>query len=80
MVASAQFGEQLPIVFPAGRGGPLATYDPALAEIPLARFVEIGREIVAQLRAVDDHAQVNVDIERQVQHLALHNRPAPPSK
>jgi PmbA protein len=74
VVASARFGEQLPIAFPgAAAAAPLVTYDPALAEIPLTRFVEIGREIVAQLRAVDDHAQVNVDIERDVQRMALHN-------
>ncbi len=74
VLASAQFGERLPIVFPAALSAePLATEDPALSEIPLSRFVEIGREIVEQLRAADANAQVSVDIERQVQHTALYN-------
>jgi PmbA protein len=74
LLASAQYGEEVPITFPAATPGPqVETYDPALADVPIKHLVEIGREIVATLLDVDEDAQVYVDIERGVFQSSLHN-------
>ncbi|HHX64453.1 MAG TPA: TldD/PmbA family protein [Chloroflexi bacterium] len=74
LLDSARYGDRIPIVFPAPAPGPeVETYDPGLIDVPIARFVEIGREIIAALRKVDPDAQVNVDIRRSVDRSALRN-------
>jgi len=66
-LASAQFGDRIPIVFPPSAPAPqVTTYDPDLPQVPIGRFVEIGREIVETLREADEGVQVYVDIERGV--------------
>jgi len=74
LLASAQYGDQVPIVFPApAPGAKVVTYDPSLAGIPLAHLVEIGREIIGRILEVDAKAKVNVDIERSVGSSRLRN-------
>lgn len=74
LLASARYGDEVPIVFPEKAPGPeVETYDPALAQVPMSRFVEIGREVVDALRSVDPDAKVDVDIERSVGRFSLNN-------
>ena len=74
LLASAQFGDEIDITFPKMQPAPqVEVYDPELENVPLDRFVEIGREIVAKLRGVDENAQINVEIERTVARSALRN-------
>ena len=74
LLASARYGDEVPIVFPAPVLGPqVKVYDPALAEVPISRFVEIGREIVSALREADADARINIDIERGVSPSSLQN-------
>ncbi len=73
-LASAQFGDRVPITFPPPAPAPqVTTYDPNLAQVPIYRFVEIGREIVQTLREADKDTQVYVDIERGVFTSTLRN-------
>lgn len=74
LLDSARYGDRIPVTFPAPAPGPaVETYDPTLAEVPIARLVEIGREIIAALREADPDTQVNVDIERSVDLSTLRN-------
>ncbi len=74
LVASAHFGEPLDLHFPAAAAGPdVTTFDPRLAEVPIARFVEIGRAVVARLTKADADAKVDVDINRTTARTHLQN-------
>ena len=74
LVASARFGEPLDLRFPAAAPGPeVTTYDPDLAEVPIARFVEIGREVVARLTEADADAKIDVGIQRSTARTHLRN-------
>ena len=74
LLASARFGDAIDITLPGPQAAPeVVSYDPTLAEVPIDRFVEIGREIVDALRSVDDAAQVSVEIERTVAQSTLRN-------
>lgn len=74
VLASARYGDEVPIVFPPARPGPpVDVHDPDLVDVPISRFVEIGREIVAALRAVDEDGKVGVEIERSVDWSSLRN-------
>jgi PmbA protein len=74
LLASAQYGDEVPIALPAPAAGPaVETYDPALAEVPLERLVDIGREIIAHILEVDGAAQVYVSLERSIGRSMLRN-------
>lgn len=74
VLASSRFGEPVALHFPgATKGVDVTTYDAHLTEIPLERFVEIGEEAIARLLESDADAQVNVSIERGVEHMWLYN-------
>ncbi len=74
LLISARYGDQVPIKLPGPAAGPaVETYDAALAEVPLDRFVAIGRELVDLLREADPDAVINVGIERGIGHASLSN-------
>lgn len=74
LLASARYGDHVPLVLPAASPAPeVEVYDAGLAEVPIARFVKIGREIIAALREVDEDAHVYVNIERTVGKATLCN-------
>ena len=74
LLASARYGDELAIDFPASAEGPeVVSYDPTVADVPVDRFVEIGREIIAALRAVDEDAHIGVSIERATGTSTLRN-------
>lgn len=74
LLASAQYGDEVPISFPSAAPGPdVVTYDPALAEVPFSRLVDIGQEIIALLLEADSDAKIGVDIERGLAQWSLCN-------
>jgi len=74
LLASAQYADKVPISFPSATPGPeVTTYDPALADVPFSRLVEIGREIIATLLEADTDAKIGVDIERGLTQWSLCN-------
>ncbi len=71
---SARYGEEVPLCFPEPQLGPqVQVYDARLAEMPIARLVELGQEIIALIREKDEDAMVNVRLERRVQRMAVRN-------
>jgi PmbA protein len=74
LLASAQYGDEVPVSFPSASTGPqVTTYDPTLGDVPFSRLVEIGREIIAALLEADADAKIGVDIERGLTQWLLCN-------
>jgi PmbA protein len=72
---SAAYGDEVPIVFPAPQSAPdVATYDQAITDLPIARLVEIGQEIIDHLLQIEPDARVGVELRRGIQHLSIHNQ------
>ncbi len=75
VLESAAYGDETPLVFPGALPAPaVPCYDARIPELPIARLVEIGQEIVAYLREVDPEGLVDVDLRRAVQQTALRNQ------
>lgn len=75
VLESAAFGDEVPVAFPAPQAAAaVAAFDPAIAELPVSRLVDLGRQVVDLLLSVEPEAQVNVSLDRGVQHMALHNQ------
>ncbi len=75
VLESAEFGEEIPISFPAAQPGPkVVTYDQIISELPIPRLAEIGQEIVDIILEIEPEARVNVELERGIQRLALRNQ------
>jgi PmbA protein len=73
-LAASAYGDAVDIEFPGPQPGPeVTTYDPAIAELPIPRMVEIGEELIAMLTAVDPEVQVKVNVERGVQRRTIRN-------
>ena len=72
---SAAFGEEIPLTFPAPQAAPpVQTFDRAIEELPVARMVEIGKEIVDLMLATDPSVQVGVTLERSTHEMTLVNQ------
>ena len=75
VLESAAFGEEIPLAFPGPQAAPqVRTYDATIAELPVARLVEIGREIVDLMLSTDPAVQVNIGLTRSTDHLTLRNQ------
>ena len=75
VLESADFGDEVPITFPAPQAASqVKTFDPAIPELPVARLVEIGQEIVDLVLSVEPAAQVNVRLNRGVQQVRIRNQ------
>jgi PmbA protein len=75
VLESAAFGDEIPLVFPAPCAGPrVKTFDSAISDLPVSRLVDIGREIVDLILAVEPAAQVNVSLDRGVEHTTIQNQ------
>jgi PmbA protein len=73
-LASADYGDELPIAFPPPQAGPeVVTYDQAIADLPIHRLVEIGQEIIDLILQIEPEVRVNVDLTRGVQRLSIQN-------
>lgn len=72
---SAAFGDRVPLTFPAPESGlPVRTFDPTIAELPVARLVEIGQEIVELMLTTDADVRVNVNLRRSTEEMRLRNQ------
>jgi len=75
VLESARYGEQVPIAFPGPQDGPeVTTFDPVVAELPVARLVAMGEEIVDTVVDADPEVQVEIDLSRKVEHVSLRNQ------
>ena len=71
---SAAYGDQALFSFPAQQPAKsVQTYDPAVAELPIPRLVEIGREILDLILPVEANARVNISLERSVVSANIRN-------
>lgn len=71
---TAAFGEALPLQFAAPQAGArVRIYDQAIVNMPIPRMVDMGREIIDMLLAVDSSVQVNVEVRRSVQETTILN-------
>lgn len=74
VLESAAFGDEIPIAFPGPQAGPsVSTFDQTIAELPVARLVELGQEMIDILLQVEPDLRVNVELERGVERLSLQN-------
>lgn len=74
VLASARLGDEIPLRFPATQPGPqVRVYDPALATLPTARLIEIGKEIVNTVLDADERAKVSIDLTRRVRETTVRN-------
>jgi PmbA protein len=71
---SAAYGDPVPLRFPGSSAAPaVATFDPAIDELPIARLVEMGQEMVDTILAVDPEVLVNLELQRGSERLSLRN-------
>lgn len=72
---SAAYGDKIPLAFPGPQPGPnVRTFDAAIAELPVARMVEIGEEVIAYLREIDPDVLLNVTLNRGIQQATIRNQ------
>jgi PmbA protein len=71
---SASYGDAAPFSFPAARPAPnVCTYDQIVADMPIARLVEIGKEILDLVLTVEPDARCNIGLERSVASANIRN-------
>ncbi len=72
---SAAYGDRVPLVFPGLQPGPdVRTFDAAIADLPVARMVEIGQEVISYLRDIDPDVLLNVTLRRGVNQATIRNQ------
>ena len=72
---SAAYGDPISLQFPAVQpASPVKTHDPKIANLPIPRLVEIGREIIAMILEVAPEVRINVSLRRGEQNLSIQNQ------
>jgi PmbA protein len=72
---SAAYGDEAPFSFPAPMPAPIVrTFDQAVVDIPIARLVEIGREILDLVLPVEPDARCNISLERSLVSANIRNQ------
>ncbi len=72
---SAAYGDEAPFSFPTPKPAPIVrTYDKTIAELPIARLVEIGKEILDLVLPVDNNARCNISLERSLVSASIRNQ------
>ncbi len=72
---SAAYGDKAPFSFPEPRPGPIVrTFDKAVADLPIARLVEIGREMLDLILPVEAEARCNISMERSLFSASIRNQ------
>ncbi len=72
---SAFYGEEIPIQFPAAQPAlNVTTFDDRIADFPIPRLVEIGREILDLLLPLAPDARINISLNRGISHFILENQ------
>jgi PmbA protein len=71
---SAAYGDAAPFSFPSYQPAPaVRTFDQAIADIPIARLVEIGKEILDLILPVEPEARCNIGLERSIVSAGIRN-------
>ena len=74
VLESAAYGDPVDLRFPGSHQAPqVETFDEAISQLPVSRLVEMGQEMLDIILEVEPEAQVNVELQRGVQHISLHN-------
>ena len=72
---SAAYGDKAPFSFPDPQPGPrVRTFDKAVADLPIARLVEMGREILDLVLRVEPDARCNIGLERSIVTASIRNQ------
>lgn len=75
VLESADYGDEVPIVFPAPQPGPkVTTFDQTIKELTVPRMAEIGQEIIDLILQIEPEARVNIDMERGVENMSIRNQ------
>jgi PmbA protein len=74
-IESAAYGDKVPISFPAPQpAADVVTYDRTITDLPIARLVEIGQEIVDHILQIEADARVGIELRRGIQKLSIRNQ------
>lgn len=72
---SAAYGDPAPFSFADPQPAPIVrTFDRAVADLPIARLVEMGREILDLILPVEPTARCNVSLERSLVSASIRNQ------
>ena len=75
VLESASYGDRLTFNFPTQEPAKdVRTYDDRIADMSIARLVEIGRELIEMVLPVEPDARVNINVKRTVQSTSLQNQ------
>lgn len=71
---SAAYGDPAVFSFPETQPAPVVrTYDQAIADLPIQRLVDIGREILELVLPVEPNARCNISLERSISTTRIRN-------
>ena len=72
---SAAYGDQASFSFPDPRPAPaVRTFDQAVADLPIARLVEMGKEMLDLVLQVEPEARCNISLERSLVSANIRNQ------
>lgn len=74
VLASAQYGDPAPFVFPEPSSGSEAqVYDETVAHLMIPELVSLGQELMVIIHEVDPHVHIKLDLERSVRRVTIRN-------
>jgi PmbA protein len=72
---SATYGDKAQFSFPDSQPAPIVrTFDKVVADLPIARLVEIGREMLDLILPVEPNLRCNVSLERSLVSASIRNQ------
>jgi PmbA protein len=72
---SASFGEEVPLTFPRQQSAnPVKTYDPVVANLPISRLVDMGKEILDLVLTAEPDVRCSVYLSRSIQSDSICNQ------
>lgn len=72
---SAAYGDEATFSFADPKPAPIVrTFDQAVADLPIARLVEIGKEMLDLVKTVDSEARCNISLERSLVSASIRNQ------
>jgi PmbA protein len=71
---SAAYGDPVALHFPGPHdAAPVETFDQTISDLPVSRLVEMGQEVLDIILQAEPTAQVNIELQRGVEHLSVAN-------
>ena len=72
---SATYGDKALFSFPESQPAPIVhTFDRSIAELPIARLVEMGQEMLDLVLPVEPNARCNISLERSLVSASIRNQ------